>query len=93
MKHLLRTSAGLLPATMLAVTAMTILFAPAALLPRIVAAGGRALRRAREDQAGVSEIAVIALVTGLAALVVVAYMTIVRGKVEDEANRLPTSGG
>lgn len=69
------------------------LLVPMTVLARIAVASRRAFQRARDDDAGVSEIAVIALITGLAAILVIAYMAIVSGKVEDEANNLPTSGG
>ena len=77
----------------LAVGLATMLLAPTTLLSRMTISARRRWRQVRDGQAGVSEIAVIALLTGLAALLVVAYMTIVSDKVETEANNLPTSTG
>ncbi len=77
----------------LAVGLATMLLVPATLLSRLTGSTQRRWRKVRDGQAGVSEIAVIALLTGLAALLVVAYMTIVSDKVETEANNLPTSTG
>ncbi len=68
------------------------LFAPLSLLSRIADTTSHRLARLRDDESGVSELVVVALLAGLAAIAVVAYMVIVRSKVEDEANNLPTSG-
>ncbi|MBW3578758.1 MAG: hypothetical protein KY462_13655 [Actinobacteria bacterium] len=84
-----RTAAALLPAVTAATTLLTVLAAPTMLLPWLA---GR-LREAHRDQTGVSELAVVALLTGLAALITVAYMNIISGKVTTEANNLPTSSG
>ncbi len=77
----------------IAVGLATMLLAPTTLLPQLAGSARRRWRQVRDGQAGVSEIAVIALLTGLAALLVVAYMAIVSDKVETEANNLPTSTG
>lgn len=70
----------------------TALLAPLSLLATLTSTTTDRMARLRDDEAGVSELVVVALLAGLAALAVVAYMVIVRGKVEDEANNLPTSG-
>lgn len=89
MKTQTRLALGLVPVAVAMTTIITVVLAPLSVLPRLTSR----LRAAHDQEAGVSEIAVIALVTGLAAILVVAYMAIVSTKVENEANNLPTSGG
>lgn len=46
-----------------------------------------------DDESGASDLVVVGLITGIAAIIVVAYMAIVRSKALDEANNIPSSGG
>lgn len=83
----------LTPAIGHATTLATALLAPLTVLVALTVHTRQRLFEIDEDpEAGLSEITVVALLAGIAAIVVVAYMAIVRGKVLDEANNLPTSG-
>lgn len=76
--------------TVLATVVATVL-SPAATVAAIVGRADRRIRARLDDETGASDIVVVALISGIAAIIVVAYMAIVRNKVTDEANNLPSS--
>lgn len=76
--------------TVLATVIATVL-SPAATVAAIVGRADRRIRARLDDETGASDIVVVALISGIAAIIVVAYMAIVRNKVTDEANNLPSS--
>lgn len=83
------------PLTRLTVVVATLL-SPAATIAAIVAATGTATAATKDRlgaQDGVSNVVVTALLAGIGALIVVAYMAIVRTKAISEANNLPSSSG
>ena len=70
---------------------VTTLLSPAATIAAITTYTHDTATRLRNEQDGVSNVVVTALLAGIGAIIVVAYLAIVRGKVESEANNLPAS--
>lgn len=84
------------PAPTLAVaTTLTalLLLGPWMLLPRLTGRIRRRLRDLHNDQAGISDFALMLLALGIGAIIVVAVMGIIQTFVTNEANNLPSSGG
>ncbi len=83
----------LTPLTRLSIVVTTLL-SPAATIATIMAATGKATDAAKDrfaSEDGVSNVVVTALLAGIGAIIVVAYLAVVRTKVTDEANNLPSS--
>lgn len=81
------------PLTIAASMLAALLLTPAALLPKLTGQVHRRLRDAHDDQAGISDFALMLLALGVGAIIVVAVMGIIQTFVTNEANNLPASGG